>query len=295
MNIAQAKQIALPEFLRRLGYEPIAEKKGQLWYLSPFRHETEPSFKVNPNLNAWYDFAEGKGGDIIDFVKTHQHARTVSDALQYIRRAEGSDPLPKQVPLTLAKHKPAPAITLDSVGPVKSKALLAYLKCRGIALPLAVGRVSEAHYVCDDKKYFGLAFANDSGGYELRNQMWKGTLGTKDITSITGNSTDDVAVFEGFFDYLTAVTINGGALTQSAIILNSVAFRERACEQLKQWKAMHVDLYRDNDTAGASLLTYFENELPDTIIADKASTYVGHSDLNEWHAVQGQVFEASVR
>ena len=69
MNIQQAKRISIAEFLQTLGYTPVAEKKGQLWYLSPFRNETDSSFKVNPTLNAWYDFAEGNGGDIIDFVK----------------------------------------------------------------------------------------------------------------------------------------------------------------------------------------------------------------------------------
>lgn len=286
MNIDGAKQIALPEFLRRLGYEPALTKQGQLWYLSPFRHETEPSFKVNPGLNAWYDFAEGKGGDIIDFVKHHQRVSTVSDALACIRRVQGNDPLPKQEPLPLEKRRQEPAIELESIGPVKSKALLAYLKSRGISIPLAAGRVQEAHYRCGDKNYFGLAFANDGGGYELRNPMWKGTLGTKGITTIKGATSDKVAVFEGFFDYLTAVTIHRGALDETAIILNSVAFRDRAVDKLRSWGTSQVDLYRDNDTAGAALLAYFQKELPAAAINDLASLYAKQNDLNAWHVDQ---------
>jgi hypothetical protein len=284
MNIAQAKQIALPSFLSRLGYEPVADKKGQLWYLSPLRHESEPSFKVNPDINAWYDFAEGKGGDIIDFVKQHQHVSTVADALSCIRRVQGNEPLARQEQLPLAKRPSEPAITLESIGPVKSKALLAYLKKRGISIPLAASRVQEAHYICDGKKYFGLAFANDSGGFELRNPMWKGTLGIKDITTIEGTTKERVAVFEGFFNYLTAVTMNHGALDEPAIILNSVAFRDRAAEKLKSWGTTQVELYRDNDTAGAALLEYFRKELPDVETTDKAELYAGHNDLNEWMA-----------
>jgi hypothetical protein len=32
------------------------KKKGELWYKSPFREETEASFKLNPQQIAWYDF-----------------------------------------------------------------------------------------------------------------------------------------------------------------------------------------------------------------------------------------------
>jgi hypothetical protein len=291
MNIAQAKQIALPSFLSRLGYEPVADKKGQLWYLSPLRHESEPSFKVNPDINAWYDFAEGKGGDIIDFVKEHQRVSTVADALSCIRRVQGNEPLARQEHLPLPKRPTEPAITLESVGPIKSKALLAYLKKRAVSIPLAASHVQEAHYVCDGKRYFGLAFANDSGGYELRNPMWKGTLGTKDITTIEGATKDRVAVFEGFFDYLTAVTMNRGALDETAIILNSVAFRDRAVDKLKAWGTPHVELYRDNDTAGAALRDYLQSELPASGINDRSTLYAKHNDLNEWHVSSQLVLE----
>jgi DNA primase len=35
--------------------------------LSPYREETTASFKVNRSMNRWYDFGDGKGGNIIDF------------------------------------------------------------------------------------------------------------------------------------------------------------------------------------------------------------------------------------
>jgi DNA primase len=36
------------------------------WYYSPFRNETQPSFKVNERLNVWYDHGMGEGGTILD-------------------------------------------------------------------------------------------------------------------------------------------------------------------------------------------------------------------------------------
>ena len=51
MNIKEAKQIRLVEYLRIVGYLPVNVKGYQYWYLSPLREERTPSFKVNDNLN----------------------------------------------------------------------------------------------------------------------------------------------------------------------------------------------------------------------------------------------------
>lgn len=56
MNISEAKQIRIVDFLAQLGHRAQYVKSGQYWYLSPFRREETPSFKVNDRLNEWYDF-----------------------------------------------------------------------------------------------------------------------------------------------------------------------------------------------------------------------------------------------
>ena len=65
MDIQTAKQIKIADFLHSLGYSPSNSRGINLWYKSPLREETEPSFKVNTERNQWYDFAIGKGGNII--------------------------------------------------------------------------------------------------------------------------------------------------------------------------------------------------------------------------------------
>lgn len=65
MDIQTAKQIRIADFLYSLGYSPVKQQGINLWYKSPLREETEPSFKVNTERNQWYDFAIGKGGNII--------------------------------------------------------------------------------------------------------------------------------------------------------------------------------------------------------------------------------------
>ena len=65
MTIQEAKHIRIADYLQSLGYTPIKRQGNSLWYKSPMREEAEASFKVNTELNQWYDFGIGKGGNII--------------------------------------------------------------------------------------------------------------------------------------------------------------------------------------------------------------------------------------
>ena len=67
VNLQEVKQIDIVEYLEKLGYQPQKISNKDYWYLSPLREEKEPSFKVNRDLNVWYDHGTGKGGSIIDF------------------------------------------------------------------------------------------------------------------------------------------------------------------------------------------------------------------------------------
>jgi DNA primase len=67
LSCSQAKQIDLVDYLATLGHHPHKISRDDHWYLSPFREEKTPSFKVNRLLNVWFDFGEGKGGTLIDF------------------------------------------------------------------------------------------------------------------------------------------------------------------------------------------------------------------------------------
>jgi DNA primase len=61
MNAKQAKQIPIEVYLDKLGCKPKIIRKNNLWYSSPLRKEKTASFKVNKNLNTWYDFGAGVG------------------------------------------------------------------------------------------------------------------------------------------------------------------------------------------------------------------------------------------
>ena len=79
MNIQEAKQIKIADYLQSLGHRPVKQQGANLWYKSPLRNESEASFKVNTMMNSWFDFGIGKGGNIITLA-SYLYA---SDSLQF--------------------------------------------------------------------------------------------------------------------------------------------------------------------------------------------------------------------
>ena len=78
MNIQEAKNIRLVDFLAGFGHEPVIQRGNSVWYKSPFRTEKEASFKVDLHKELWYDFGLGKGGDIITLAKEIYRTQDVS-------------------------------------------------------------------------------------------------------------------------------------------------------------------------------------------------------------------------
>ena len=95
MNISEAKQIRIVDYLRLLGHEPKNARGGQYWYLSTFREEKTPSFKVNDRLNEWYDFGAATGGDLVELGKHLYGTDSVSEVLACIERHTGTNELPR--------------------------------------------------------------------------------------------------------------------------------------------------------------------------------------------------------
>ena len=67
-----------------LGYTPVKQQGRNLWYKSPLREETDASFKVNTELEKWYDFGSGKGGNIIALAAELYHSEDVAYLLKRI-------------------------------------------------------------------------------------------------------------------------------------------------------------------------------------------------------------------
>src|ERR1700730_13216247 len=59
--------IDIVEYLATIGYYPKRISGNNYWYISPFRIENTPSFKVNRKINRWYDFGTCEGSTLVDF------------------------------------------------------------------------------------------------------------------------------------------------------------------------------------------------------------------------------------
>ncbi|MEZ3589914.1 MAG: toprim domain-containing protein [Muribaculaceae bacterium] len=282
--IKEIKSIPLASFMSRLGHEPAARKGTRLWYKSPLRHEHTPSFKVETALNCWYDFGLGKGGNIIDLAAEMYQ----STDLRYLMRCI-ADSCPVLSLQTVASSYPqrhsAPSMERFEVVPLEHRALVAYLQERGIPAHIAMANCKEAHYSVNGRFYFAVAFENVSGGWELRNRYFKGCRGRKSISYLPwardGPSTE-CAVFEGFIDYLSALTL-GIISGADAIILNSVVNVNKAVPYLKGYTT--INCYLDNDTAGQTALAELTAIYGSTVI-DRSILYSEFNDLNEFLVTQ---------
>ena len=278
--LKEIKSIPLATFLSQLGHEPTARKGTRLWYKSPLRQEQTPSFKVETTLNCWYDFGLGRGGNIIDLA-TEMYQST--DLRYLMRSIADSCPVPsvQTVASSFAPRHSAPSMERFEVVPLEHRALVAYLQERGIPAHIAMVNCKEAHYRVNGKSYFAVAFENVSGCWELRNRYFKGCRGRKGISFLPwardGPSTE-CGVFEGFIDYLSALTL-GIISGADAIILNSVVNVNKVMPYLKDY--ITINCYLDNDSAGRIALTELTAIYGSTVI-DRSTLCSEFNDLNEY-------------
>ena len=173
LNCKEAKKINIVEYLFFLGFQPKKIKGNDYWYLSPFRAEKEPSFKVNKKFNVWYDHGMGKGGNLVDL-----------GILYY--RISVSEFLEKLGEKSFSFHHPIREISQKSNAGEKEKItvinerrgitllpLTKYLRTRRIPLSIANAYCREVDFSLYDKKHTAIGFQNMAGGYELRNDYFK--------------------------------------------------------------------------------------------------------------------------
>jgi len=272
----EARQMDLVEYLATLGHQPQKVRGADHWYLSPFREEKTPSFKVNKTFNIWYDHGIGKGGNLVDFGILY-HQCTVREFLQRLDRQPHSYDAATSRQKEPAERKSR--INILSVSEIGSAALERYLDFRKIPLEVARKHCRQVEFELYGKRNVALGFPNRSGGYELRNANFKGSSSPKDISFID-NRTSQVAVFEGFFNYLSFLTINKNqeAPLSNCLILNSLAFLEKSRPLMEKYERIHLVL--DNDAAG-KMHTRKALGWSDKYI-DRSEFYGHHKDLNDW-------------
>ena len=282
MNIDQIKQIKLQDFLATIDCKPVKQYGVNLMYLSPLRTEKHASFKVNTELNLWYDFGIGRGGNIIDLAELLYNSSDVSYLIHQIERNA-----PSSVSVSLPTAKPnTPQNSFENlqVLSITHPALIKYLGERCIDIEIARTVCKELHFDTRGKHYFGIGFPNIAGGYEIRNPFFKGGITPKDISLFHNEeSKQSCFVFEGFIDFLSFMMLrrkeNNGLKRQDYLILNSVTNIHKAIKKLSCNDS--VQCFLDNDTAGRNAYLRLSKELGRSVL-DSSSLYSDFKDLNDY-------------
>ena len=176
LSCEEANSLDMVDYLSRLGLEPKRISGHQYWYLSPFRNERTASFKINRNINRWYDFGEGKGSTLVDFGIRHFKCSVYDFLKQLSFPSPANYPLPNQ---SGKKEEIESVIEVISIKNITSLSLKNYLKARKIDVDIANTFCKEVSFRIKDKNYFAIGTANDAGGYELRNSFFKGSTHPK--------------------------------------------------------------------------------------------------------------------
>lgn len=289
MNIKEAKQIPIESVLAKI-YDvyPALSNERELWYCSPFRSEKTPSFKVTVSKNLWIDYGDDRGGTVVDLVSWLSGC-SVSEALQKIADL-GEDPTAFVYKNSGIFFSPAPALlsaeesstevpNLEILGKFKPQGIqLEYCLSRGISANIAVKYLKTIKYRRGEKEYYSIAFGNDKGGYELSAKGFKSCHGSKWYTTIKGVDPKKVTLFEGFFDFLSALEYYRlDSFRGDVIVLNSVSLIKHI--DLSNYNTIYGLL--DNDTAGDNATDKLRAKYADRFI-DQRNRFAGFKDFNDF-------------
>lgn len=300
MNIEQAKSIPLAQILDILSRQPTQQKNHEAWYLSPFRNEKTASFKVNIPRNVWYDHGDGRGGDTISLVRFHLEdsgeSCTVSDALRWLTNMTGQAPRIMPVVPQEDDKPETPTHFIDHIQSIKHPLLIEYVEKRGIPLSVAQRYMKEVKVVNrETKKFFkALGMRNEDGGWEVRNEFFKGSIGRKNITVIRGSdpNSNEFHVFEGAFDFMSAIIQqeNGQHFKGDTYISHSVSILPRVTPYVKDYERYEVGYtWMDNDEAGKKAtiaLDDFFRTQDQLLHKPQNALYAPYKDVNAWHMVK---------
>ena len=287
-DLSRIKRYPIVEYLERKGVKPVRRTPSYALYHSPLREETQPSFKVDTEKNLWIDYAEGRGGSIIDLCMRMEGC-TLSEAICRLGQKASLD-----AAYGLSKEKsdidtspvtpwqPSGARKLIEVSDTLLSHLEAYLADkRCIDLNRARPFLKCICYEVRGRRYQAIGFANLSGGYELRDdKTFKGTIAPKDITPIFTDRAEPVCIFEGFMDFLSFLSMKE-EITNHCLVMNSVSNVARTIRYLNDRHLTHIRAFLDNDEAGRRAVQDFIKV--GFHVEDMNIHYKDFKDLNEYH------------
>ena len=287
-DLSRIKRYPIVEYLERKGIKPVRSTPAYALYHSPLREDTHPSFKVDTEKNLWIDYAEGKGGSIIDLCMRLEGC-TLSEAIRQLGRnapdytacnSQKADRAMKRSSIPMASA--SGVRKLIEISNTLPPHLLKYLQEeRCIDMEKAMPFLCCISYEIRGLHYQAIGFANQSGGYELRdNGTFKGTIAPKDITPIFSDRAEPVCIFEGFIDFLSFLSMKE-EVTNHCLVMNSISNVARSIRYLNGIQVSSIRTFLDNDEAGRR--TTEDLVKAGFKVEDMSVHYRSFKDLNEYH------------
>lgn len=267
MNCKQFNSVKLEEVLLSLGHLPSKHNEKEAWFLNPFGTETEASFKLDLRQNKWYLFSEGVGGNNIDLLRKYFNC-SISEVLSWASEQNFS-----------SFHQQAdfkePNYIINEISELQNWNLKKYLNERGLSKKI-YPYLKEVKFTMNNKKLYAIGFENLSGGFELRNNFYKGGILKKDI-SIISNGSSKIFVFEGFIDGLSLIEMQEN-FNDDILLLNSVSLIQKAIIYLEKYD--EIFLFLDNDKTGIQGKNELKKSFPNA--KDFSEIYIEFKDYNEF-------------
>ncbi|EFC70934.2 toprim domain-containing protein [Prevotella sp. oral taxon 299] len=285
-DLSRIKRYSIVEYLERKGIRPVRKTPTYAMYRSPLREETHPSFKVDTEKNLWIDYAEGRGGSIIDLCMRMEGC-TLSEAIRCLGQNASdngtssflNDFVPNNSQPVMAVNGARRLIEISDTLPPHLQDYLTKERC--VNLEKATPFLKCISYEVRGRRYQAIGFANLSGGYELRDdKTFKGTIAPKDITPIFTDRAEPVCIFEGFMDFLSFLSMKE-EITNHCLVMNSVSNVARTIRYLNDRHLTHIRAFLDNDEAGRRTVQDFIKA--GFHVEDMNIHYKDFKDLNEYH------------
>lgn len=246
-------------------------------FLSPFRSETKPSFSVNVNKNVWHDYGTGEGGSIFDLVMKLWNVDFIK-AKEILSKGTYKQMFYRPSDTHYERQRPSPFTDIRA-SPLTSTYFLDYCKERCIDLDVAKEECHQVDYRLSGHMNSAIGFENDKGGWEFRSPTTKICTCKAISTRCKKEGNTTVCVFEGFFDYLSFLTMMKPECRQKYdyVILNSVGMANKAIPILKGYKS--VRCYLDNDHAGKNAFDIIRKEVN---AENRSEKMLPFNDVNEY-------------
>lgn len=285
MNIEDAKNVAIIDYLAYLGLLPISQIEDNLWYYSPFRPNCKiPTFRVDRKLNRWYDIFNGMKleGTILHF-GTQYHKCSLEDFLVklnslslYLRDGvEGAS--------LVERTKKKIELQILSVDKITSPELVQFLKAKNIILELANKylyeielRLAEPH-----NTLCVLGLPNESDGFQFRALNYKGSIASD--VSFIDNDACSLVVIDDMLDCLVAMQGTPGIpFPTNWLVLNGQGMNAKVDEIMLLHDEVYLLLGNDDDTSGIRKRALTLASVNRIKIVDLAPLDHNFNSISEW-------------